>query len=86
MVLTVKVKPKSGKDRILRVNQQGILEVELRAKPENNQANESLVSFLAKLLQIEKGQIKILQGLKERKKIIKIEGLSEEEFFSRVKL
>ncbi|NPA39966.1 MAG: YggU family protein [Thermodesulfobacteria bacterium] len=85
MILEVKVKPGAGKDLIKSFKEPNFLEVTLKAKAENNQANESLIKFLRKTFKIPEESIKIVKGRTSRKKLVKIEGLSEEEFLKVVK-
>jgi len=55
------------------------LDVEIKAKPEKNQANEALVSFIAKIFKVDKEKVKIVRGKTSRKKVIKVEGVEEED-------
>lgn len=79
MLLEVKVKPGAGKDKILSFREPHCLEIALSAKAERNEANNSLCNFLAKLLGIDRKKIKILKGKSSPKKILALEGVSEEE-------
>jgi uncharacterized protein (TIGR00251 family) len=85
MLVEVKVKPNGKEDRVIKVCDPKSLEVEIRAKPENNEANERLLSFLAKRLNLPKENLKIVKGHRERKKLIKIEGITEEAFWEKIK-
>jgi uncharacterized protein (TIGR00251 family) len=85
MLVEVKVKPNGKEDRVIKVCVAQSLEVEIRAKPENNEANERLLSFLAKRLNLPKENLKIVKGHRERKKLIKIEGITEETFWEKIK-
>jgi len=85
MLIEVKVRPNSKDDRIVKINPPQSIEVELRAKPENNQANERLLSFLTKMLKLPKNSLKIIRGHTERKKLIKIDGVDEESFWKIIK-
>jgi uncharacterized protein (TIGR00251 family) len=85
MLVEVKVKPNGKEDRVIKVCVPKSLEVEIRAKPENNEANERLLSFLAKRLNLPKENLKIVKGNRERKKLIKIDGITEEAFWEKIK-
>ena len=85
MLVEVKVKPNGKEDRVIKVCVPKSLEVEIRAKPKNNEANERLLSFLAKRLNLPKENLKIVKGNRERKKLIKIEGITEEAFWEKIK-
>ncbi len=84
MILEVKVKPGAGKDRLVKVDPSGMLEIALKAKAEKNQANDSLCRFLEKTFKLARGSVKILRGKSQRKKTLKLE-ISEEEFLKRLK-
>jgi len=77
MILQVKVKPGAGKDRV-KGFKNGILEVEVKAKPEAGKANESLIRFLSKLFKLDKEDIKIVKGKTSRLKTLKLNGKEDE--------
>ncbi len=77
MILEIKVKPRSLEDKIIIFKKPNFLEIALKAKPEKNQANESLLKFLSNLIGISKNQIKILKGKTSKNKLIKIEKIEE---------
>jgi uncharacterized protein (TIGR00251 family) len=85
MLVEVKVRPNGKEDRVIKVCVAQSLEVEIRAKPENNEANERLLSFLAKRLNLPKENLKIVKGHRERKKLIKIDGITEEAFWEKIR-
>ncbi len=80
MLLEIKVKPNSTKDEILSFRAPNFLEISLKAKAENNQANEALIKFLAKTLKIDPEKIKIIKGKSSRKKLLSLEGITEKDF------
>lgn len=84
MLLEIKVRPFSSKDEILSFEPPNRLELSLRAKPENFEANSALINFLAKLLKIEPKRIKILKGKTSRKKLVSLEGVSEKELWEKL--
>lgn len=83
MLLKVKVRPSSSKDEILAFKEPDSLEISLRAKPENNEANRALCKFLAKFFGKREEAIKILQGRTSQKKVLSVEGLTETELKER---
>jgi len=85
VILEVKVKPGAGKDLIKFFKEPNFLEISLKAKAENNKANESLIKFLHKTFKVPLENIKIIKGKTSKKKLIKIEGLEEEKFLEVVK-
>jgi|UniRef100_A0A7C4P0K0 uncharacterized protein (TIGR00251 family) len=85
MLLEIKVKPGSSKDKLLQFKEPNFLEISLKAQPEKNKANESLCQFLGNLFKISKREIKILKGTTSRNKIVKIEGITEEKAIKIIK-
>ena len=68
--LHAKIKPNSKIQRIIDNND--YLIIFLRSKPVQNKANNELINLLKKTLNISPNQIKIISGLKNSRKIIKL--------------
>jgi uncharacterized protein YggU (UPF0235/DUF167 family) len=68
-----RIKPRAPRDRMY-FDRDHRVHIDLRAVPENNEANEDLIRFLARGLQIPKGAIDIAFGLKIRDKLVRISG------------
>lgn len=68
----VKVLPGTGKTEFLAKMSDGTIKIALRAVPEKGKANQELIRFLASELEVHKYQVKIVSGLAERTKLIKI--------------
>jgi hypothetical protein len=68
----VKVRPNSNVSQIKEVTAEGVVRLDLKAKPIHGQANEELVKFLAKELGVSKNNIKILSGRSGKEKLVKI--------------
>ena len=62
------------------------IKIKLRAPAVEGKANAALRSFLSKELKIAERQIVLERGHKSRDKIIRIDGLSDEEVLSRLRL
>jgi uncharacterized protein (TIGR00251 family) len=62
------------------------IKIKLRAPAVDGKANTALRSFLSKELKIAEGQIVLERGHKSRDKVIRIDGLSEQEVRSRLHL
>ena len=60
------------------------IKIKLRAPAVEGKANAALRSFLAEVLQISEREIVIEHGKKSRQKLIRIEGLTEEELRTRL--
>lgn len=50
----------------------GTIKIALSAQPEKGEANQELVNYLAKVIGVRKYQVKIISGLTERTKLVKI--------------
>jgi hypothetical protein len=57
----------------------GGLKIRLTAPPVDGAANEALVKFLADTFSVPKAQVEILSGHTSKNKIIRIEGISQDE-------
>ena len=70
--------------RGLKVDEAGIVRVAVTQPPERGKANRAVVELLADTLGVAKGQVRIVNGLKARDKLIEVEGLSVEEAMGRL--
>lgn len=68
----VKVIPGAPKTELREEMADGTIKVALAAKPEKGEANQELINYLAKLLGVRKYQVKIISGLAERTKLVKV--------------
>ncbi len=68
MIIHIKVYPGSGKEEIIKINNNEY-KVCLKKPAENNKANIELIKLLSKYF---KTQVRIVKGLKSRNKIIEI--------------
>ncbi len=68
----VRVSPQASQTAFLRPMADGLVKIALNALPEKNQANRELLKFLAKELGVRKYQVKIVSGLGEKDKLIKV--------------
>jgi uncharacterized protein (TIGR00251 family) len=77
-MLSIRVQPRASRNGIVRMESGG-LKVRLTAPAVENAANEALVRFLAERLKIAKSRIEIVSGHTNREKVVRIDGLSEDE-------
>lgn len=68
MIIQVKVHPNSGKEEIIKINENAY-KIYLKKPAENNKANIELIKMLKRYF---KKDTKIIKGLKSRNKIVKI--------------
>ena len=81
VIFEVHVKPRASTTRLVS-HVDGVLTIELNAPPVDNKANDALIAFLAKKLRVPKNQIAIQSGRTGRKKILHIEGISQDNLSS----
>ena len=68
----VKVIPGAPKTEFREEMSDGTIKIALAAAPEKGEANKELIAFLADILGVRKYQVKIIGGLAERAKLIKV--------------
>ena len=73
VILYIRVKPSSGKEKIEKKGEEILVWV--KAKPENNKANQEVVKILERIFG---KKVRIVRGLKSRKKLVLIENIREE--------
>lgn len=73
--LSVYIQPRASRNRIAGPHNSA-LKISITSPPADNRANQSLISFLAKLFGIPKSSIVIKSGLHSRSKQIILHGLS----------
>jgi uncharacterized protein (TIGR00251 family) len=71
-IIKIKVIPRSSQNEIVGEMADGVLKVKLTTPPIDGKANEELIKLLAKHFSIAKNDIKILQGLKSKNKMVEI--------------
>ena len=54
----------------------GALKLKVQAPPVDDAANEAIVRFFSKLLDIPRSRLSLVSGLKSRDKILRVEGVS----------
>ena len=56
----------------------GLIKVRVAAPPVEGAANQALVEFLANRLRIPKSRVRVVSGLTSRRKVLEIEGVSQD--------
>lgn len=86
--IAVRLTPGAASDRIdgWDVDAEGrpVLKVRVRARPVEGEANEALVTLMARALGVPKSAVAIQRGGQSRTKMIEVEGLSEGELKARL--
>jgi uncharacterized protein (TIGR00251 family) len=75
--LAISVVPRSSRCDIAGIHNNS-LRIKLTSPPVDNEANVQCCAFIAKLLGIAKGQVSVVHGKTSRRKVVRIEGVSEE--------
>lgn len=73
--LEVTVQPRASKTELAGVHQ-GVLKLRLTAPPVEGEANRECLKFLAKLLDLPKSRLELIQGHKSRRKTILIRDIT----------
>ena len=83
VTFAVKVHPRARKNAI--TGELGdALKVSLTTPPVDGRANEACIEFFAKLLKVPRSSVTIASGQTSRNKVIRVSGLSAEEFHKRI--
>lgn len=77
--ISVRVTPRSSKNEISEIMDNGTIKVKITAAPVDGKANQALLEFLGKVLGIRASQLEVVAGQTGRDKLITITGLRPEE-------
>jgi uncharacterized protein (TIGR00251 family) len=83
--IAVKITPRSSKNEIIEIMDDGTIKVRLTACPVDGKANHDLLVFLSETLGISYTNIYILTGKTTRTKLISIKGLDQFQVNERIK-
>ena len=75
--LTVRVQPRASRDEVAGTWGDGV-RIRLTAPPVDGAANDALVKFLARALDIPRNAITIVAGASSRSKIVELTGVTED--------
>ena len=76
--ISVQVHPNAGKNEVAGITD-GVWRIRVAAPPVKGKANKELVAYLSRLLGVGMSQIDIIKGHTGRRKIIAIDGLTQED-------
>lgn len=71
--LRIKVSPNSSQTIYRSRLEDDTIKIDLKAQPEKGKANKELIKYLKKIFEVNKENVKILSGLTDRLKLVKIE-------------
>ena len=84
-VIKVKITPRSPKNEISGVLDDGTIKIKLNAPPVDGEANQSLIKFLSEYFKIDSKSINIISGQTSHTKLISIEGISLDDIMLQLK-
>lgn len=82
--LAIRVTPRASKDEIIEVLSDQTVKIRLTAPAVENKANEALISFLAKVLDVPKSDIEIVAGATGRDKLVSILDIDSEDVHKKI--
>ena len=82
--ITVRITPRTAKNEITEILNDGTVKIRLTAPPVEGRANQWLIDFLAEVLNIKPARIEIISGLTSRDKIVSIMDMTPEEVQTRI--
>ena len=85
VVFTVHVQPRASRSEICGPKD-GELKLRLTSPPVEDAANKQCVELIAKTLGVAKSRVSIKSGAKSRHKVVRVEGVLQDELFSLLKL
>ncbi len=77
------VQPRARRNEIAGLHN-GALKLKLCAPPVDDAANRAVIEYFASLLHLPKSSLRILSGMKSRDKILRIESISQGDFFGHI--
>lgn len=81
--ISIQVKPNAGRNSLERL-ENGTLYVRINAPPVRGKANSELVKFLGDILGVPKSSLSIVKGTTSRRKVISVDGITEQEVIERI--
>jgi uncharacterized protein (TIGR00251 family) len=82
--LAIRVTPRASRNEIVELLEDGTIKVRIAAPPSDNEANETLINFLAEVLGVSKTRLDIVAGLSGRDKLISIVDMDAETAHQRI--
>ena len=84
LIFPVKVVLRASKTELAGLSDDA-LKIRVAAPPVEGAANEEIIKFLSRLFQVSRSSVEIIKGSQSRKKSIRLYGVSEEAFLSKIK-
>ena len=81
--ITVRVQPGARQNQVVGYAG-GVLRVKVSAPAVEGKANEALLAYLARLLDVRPRQLAIVKGARSREKVVRVDGLEQEQVEARL--
>lgn len=82
--LAVRVTPRASKDEIVEVLSDGTVKIHLVAPPVEGKANEALIKFMAKVLDVAPSRLEVVAGASGRDKLISVVDMDTTELHKKI--
>ena len=82
--LAVRVTPRASRNEIVGLLDDGTVKVRIAAPPSDNEANDTLIAFLAEVLGVPRSRLDIVAGLTGRDKLVSIIDMDAETAHQRI--
>ncbi len=82
--MAVRITPRMAKNEISEILDDGTVKIRLTAPPVDGKANQALIEFLAKTLNVPPSSIEIIAGQTSRDKLISIMSLNSDQVQQRI--
>jgi uncharacterized protein len=82
--IAVQAHPGAKRNEVLRF-EEGVWHLKIAAPPTEGKANKELIEFLSEILNTSKSRITIEKGTTSHKKLVSIQGITEEDIQVRLK-
>lgn len=82
--ITVRVTPRSSRNEISEILDDGTVKIRLTAPHNEQKTNEALIAFLAEILSVKPAQIEIVAGSEGHDKLVTITDLDKNEVQDRI--
>ena len=79
--LSVRITPGAKRNAVIALRE-GVWHIKIAAPPVEGKANEELVAFLSKILDIRKNSLSVLKGHTSRTKLISVAEINQEEIYT----
>jgi uncharacterized protein len=83
-VVSIRVTPRSSRNEVSEVLDDGRIKIRLTAPPTEGKANIALVKFVAEILGVADCQITIKKGHTSREKLVSIQNIDEKLLYQRI--